>query len=334
MANINCSSCAELRETAPSLIVNGFDDTMCASLKNDTGLNPSSGNDNCTDLNNMNDCLVGNMDSEIDAYEVCDWKEFMHKFIPNVWTTLKAMICSICGLWTNVHNLWKLASRIDCLVDYLYNGASFSFSEYSTDTKSYLVAGKGVSFLNISASGTASDINLTYIAGGLARLSGSCLFYSADFTDGASVYNFDTNAVNPRKTKERKGNSVWVGHDQKPGGAASELVYEIRLLKSEFPQIRSLFGGMLLNASGGGYHGNFAVINEGSYAYGQHGVCDLRTGNPTESGYDHGHLVPKGWVYVQCRITWVESLNATAKGVQYTPNGFLGIRMNQAAIDC
>lgn len=104
MANINCSSCAELRETAPSLIVNGFDDTMCTSLENNTGLNPSSGNDNCTDLNNMNDCLVGNMDSEIDAYEVCDWKEFMHKFIPNVWTVLKGIICAVCGLWTRVQS--------------------------------------------------------------------------------------------------------------------------------------------------------------------------------------------------------------------------------------
>lgn len=105
MANINCSACEDIREVAPGLVVNGFDDTMCASLKNDTGLSPSSGHNDCTDLNNMNDCLVGNMETEVDAYDVCDWKEFMKKFIGNVWTVLKGIICSICGIWTNVHEL-------------------------------------------------------------------------------------------------------------------------------------------------------------------------------------------------------------------------------------
>lgn len=100
--NYNCEACEELRQDAPSLICNGFDDEMCASLQNNTGLSPSSGNDDCEDLNNLNDCLVGNMESEVDMYEVCDWKSFMKKFIPNLWTVLKAIICAICGLWNNI----------------------------------------------------------------------------------------------------------------------------------------------------------------------------------------------------------------------------------------
>ncbi len=102
MANTNCSACDELRQIDPNLIVNGLGDTECASLQNNTGLVPSSGNDDYEDLSNLNDCLVGNMASEVDAYDVCDWKTFMKKFIPNVWTTLKAIICAISGLWKKV----------------------------------------------------------------------------------------------------------------------------------------------------------------------------------------------------------------------------------------
>lgn len=85
---------------------------MCTSLKNNTGLVPSSGHDDCEDLNDLNDCLVGNMTREVDSYQSCDWKKFAKAFIPNLWTTLKAMICAICGLWTNVMCLNKKVALI------------------------------------------------------------------------------------------------------------------------------------------------------------------------------------------------------------------------------
>lgn len=107
MANTYCQACEDLREEVPELIANGFDNSMCASLQNDTGLKASSGNNDCTDLNNLNDCLIGNADEELEDYDVCDWKEFMRMLLPNLWTTLKAIICAICGIWTNIHNLWK-----------------------------------------------------------------------------------------------------------------------------------------------------------------------------------------------------------------------------------
>lgn len=106
MAELNCTACEDLREEVPQLIVDGFDNTMCTSLKNDTGLKSSSGHNDCTDLDTMNDCLIGNMETEIDRYDTCEWKPFTKKFIDNIWTMGKAMICAICGLWTNVHSLW------------------------------------------------------------------------------------------------------------------------------------------------------------------------------------------------------------------------------------
>lgn len=109
MADLNCAACEALREEVPSLVANGFDNSMCTSLKNDTGLKPSANHNDCTDLNNLNDCLVGNMETEVDKYDVCDWKEFIKDLINNLWTTNKAVICAVCGLWTNVHNLWTYA---------------------------------------------------------------------------------------------------------------------------------------------------------------------------------------------------------------------------------
>ena len=111
---LNCAACEEIRQTDPSLIVNGFSDDECSSLMNDTGLVPGDDHNDCEDLHNLNDCLVGNMETEVDLYDVCDWKPFMKTFIPNLWTTLKAMICAICGIWTNIHNLW---TKIGCVYD-------------------------------------------------------------------------------------------------------------------------------------------------------------------------------------------------------------------------
>lgn len=106
MSNIDCGSCNDLREFAPHFVQNGITDTECNSLKNDTGLNPSVSpvHTDCDDLNDVNDCLVGRMDGELEAYDVCDWKKFMHKFIPNVYETIKGVICALCGAWTKIHN--------------------------------------------------------------------------------------------------------------------------------------------------------------------------------------------------------------------------------------
>lgn len=98
-AKRNCSACSELQEHAADFIVNGVTEAVEESLINNTGFNPNTDNNDCVDLNNANDCLVGNMEDEVDAYEVCEWKSFMVDFIHNLWTVLKAMIAAICGVW-------------------------------------------------------------------------------------------------------------------------------------------------------------------------------------------------------------------------------------------
>ena len=118
MSYIDCESCSELRENAPDFVNNGVTSEICTSLKADTGLNPNLSplHNDGEDLHTANDCLIGRMDAEIEKYDVCDWKEYMHQFIPNLYELLKAIICAIQGIWTNIHRLWnKLNALIEAL---------------------------------------------------------------------------------------------------------------------------------------------------------------------------------------------------------------------------
>ena len=126
MAKTNCDACNQIKAIDPNLAINGWSDTECTSFKNDTGLNPSSGHNDCTDIELLNDCLIGNMEQEIDAYNNCDWKKFAKKFIPNLWTVISAIKCAICGLWTNIHNLWSRINRYDCLIESLMDEKVFN----------------------------------------------------------------------------------------------------------------------------------------------------------------------------------------------------------------
>lgn len=125
--DFDCAACEELKETSPDLICNGFSEEMCTALKNNKGLVVGDGNDDCDDLNNMNDCLVGNMAEEVETLDPCDLKSFIKDLIDNLWTVLKGIICAVCGLWTNVSNLW---SKLNCT----YNAFSRLVNELAKTT--------------------------------------------------------------------------------------------------------------------------------------------------------------------------------------------------------
>lgn len=111
MAEVYCEACQTLRENVPELVTSGFTDEMVTSLKNDTGLKPSVGNNDCTDLNNLNDCLIGNMPAELQKFDVCDWKEFMEQYASNDWTNNKAIISAICGIWEQIWAIWACLNK-------------------------------------------------------------------------------------------------------------------------------------------------------------------------------------------------------------------------------
>lgn len=122
--DIECTICDDLIETAPDLATEGeITETMCNSLKNDTGLNPTLNpvHRDCEDLELMNDCLIGRPDADLEKYDSCEWRKFMHKYIPNLHTMFNAFNCAICGIWSNIHSLWTqlnaAVNRIEDLED-------------------------------------------------------------------------------------------------------------------------------------------------------------------------------------------------------------------------
>lgn len=129
MADRNCAACSDLQASSPGLIVNGLGTTECTSLKNNTGLNPSSGHNDCTDLDDMNDCLIGNMEDEIDAYDVCEWKDYMRHFVNNTWTVFKGIICAICGLWAKIANILSRLTKLECIITKMGQVQSFAVDE-------------------------------------------------------------------------------------------------------------------------------------------------------------------------------------------------------------
>lgn len=104
MADIDyCEACETLKEVDANLVVNGFTDENCANLQANTGLAGDS--DDCTDLNTMNDCLIGAEVDEAEITDVCNWREYMGGLVQNIWTMNKALICAICGLWNELTSL-------------------------------------------------------------------------------------------------------------------------------------------------------------------------------------------------------------------------------------
>lgn len=229
---------------------------------------------------------------------------------------------------------------MECLVNYISQGATFNFKETDDSQASRVVAGKGVEFDMVGSGEDESDIQLVYVGGALTYFTGS-------------VQTFVDNYKNS-KGETQSGNSVWdfeAANYTLPYGG--ELLYEIRLKKSEYPMIKRFFRGDGWNNAGGQhfYQTAFYIfdgdnIAEGAdavYAFGQHGACNRNNGNPRSAGYSQGHAVHEGYIYLQCRMLYVGRMGVTTirdgsganiRGSQFTPHGYLGVRLNQDGIEC
>ena len=110
MSIVNCEACSELRENAPNFVQNGVDSTVEMSILNNTGLNPvrAVASTNCEDLKLVNDCLIGRLGQEVESLDVCDWKDYMSRFVPNLYEELKAMILAECSLDLRVSSICEL----------------------------------------------------------------------------------------------------------------------------------------------------------------------------------------------------------------------------------
>ena len=106
MSTLNCAACDDLRNHAPLFSEHGITEYECNSLRNNTGLNPAATvlHRNDEDLHNINDCLIARMSEEALTRDVCDWRDFMKDFIPNLHALERAQICDSAGIWLKIDN--------------------------------------------------------------------------------------------------------------------------------------------------------------------------------------------------------------------------------------
>lgn len=97
MSQPSCDACTGLREYAPEFVMNGVTENIANSLQSNRGLNWNG--TNCEHLQDVVDCLIGRKAQELESLDVCDWKDFMAGFGPNLYETLKAMVMNDCGVW-------------------------------------------------------------------------------------------------------------------------------------------------------------------------------------------------------------------------------------------
>lgn len=112
-----CNSCEQLEKYNFDFVQKGITDDMRASLKKDKGLKESNGFNNCQDLNDMNDCLIGGMVERIPSYNSCDLDSALMESLNNIMQMLDAIISGDCGQWENIWEIWdeikKIKQRLD-----------------------------------------------------------------------------------------------------------------------------------------------------------------------------------------------------------------------------
>lgn len=313
-----CSSCRELKETSPEFVQQGVTDKICASLKNNTGLNPSLSvlHDDEQDLNLLNDCLIGQLTEEIDSYNTCDWKEYMKRFGRNLYQLIKAMICSIVGLWKNIDKIW-------CWLEHINTPSSYTLHAYTDDdpTKAPINGFWIADGVRVRTDEDSTAMRIK-IAGNNAYITGSLIFdgnMPTDYTNGKTVkwtdfYAGGTEVTTKYGWKSSNGNT--------PGGGFLIYKYEVNPCDYGF---KDFFTTHLLCATGGDFVFRIKCIHPGEtydYPCGYGENYENLTYNPSD----------KNLVLIECRMENVRTWGISNGGI--TPNGVTGVIPCKAAWSC
>lgn len=315
--NINCDACTELRENAAAFLVNGVTEDVCTSLQNNTGFNPDleEPRTDCEDLDAANDCLVGMLDDELEAYDVCDWKKFMHKFIPNIWSVVKAIICSICGLWTRVE-------KLDCIVDHLSTVQNIQLHAYEDDdpTKPALNGFRIVSGVEVRQPSPTDAPTKIIIGGNMAYFQGALNFNGnmpTSYTNGATVAWTDFWSHGTQITTQ----GGWTtSYGVCPGRGL--LIYEYEVKACDFG-FSYMYHGHLFKAADGDFDFGVYTYRKGDLLYPDYGgTVSSGTYNPDEDDK----------ILIQVRL---ETMNhwGTGSGT-ITPNGYAMVDLCPDSWEC
>lgn len=296
MAKYECDACEQLRQNAPNFVINGFGEDECANLKANAGLAGES--TNCTDVNDMNDCLIGMMDREVNAYETCDWKIFMKKFVQNLWTTLKAIICWLCGL--------------QCMVDQLSKPNPNS-TLYPDDPKVKFRKVDGVTLRYDPEHPKVNDAPLVIkCVGSVARITGSITCNGkmpSSYTDGANVnwldfYRGGTDITNRYGHSSHQGNA--------PSGGLLLYEYEVKACDWGFSE---LYASPLHASQAGFFLCRIMTYRDGDeypYDCGWDTNTEGQIYHPSSEEFD---------MLIQVRLMVMNTWGITHNGGNITPNG-------------
>lgn len=113
----NCKSCKNLKNRGIDVdCCFEIGDKECASLGDDKGFNGKK--NDCQDMHDLNDCLLGRADSALDIHDDCDWKGYLKKLVSTLYNLQKMTICAICGIWIKIHELYKLIENLKQFTPY------------------------------------------------------------------------------------------------------------------------------------------------------------------------------------------------------------------------
>lgn len=118
-----CKTCEDLQQYSPNFIANGVTDEMCSNLESNTGL-MNKGRENCTDLHNANDCLIGGIAEKATSYNPCDPNKMIEDLAKNTMHVIDMLICSDCGQWNEIKKIWDEIQKIWDAIEELQNGMS------------------------------------------------------------------------------------------------------------------------------------------------------------------------------------------------------------------
>lgn len=118
-----CKTCEDLQQHSPDFVANGVTDEMCSNLESNTGL-MNNGRENCTDLHNANDCLIGGIAEKATSYNPCDPNKMIEDLAKNTMHVIDMLICSDCGQWNEIKKIWDEIQKIWKAIEELQNGMS------------------------------------------------------------------------------------------------------------------------------------------------------------------------------------------------------------------
>lgn len=205
MSELNCGACADLRENAPEFVASGVTENVADSLMNNTGFNPNLSvlHDNCTDLNNANDCLIGLMPKEIEGYDNCDWKVFMKKFLSNLYEVLKAILASMCGLWARAE---ATCETQEMLIDFAVQDMTHIYGNIVTNHLTKNVDSAFVAILANTKEATQCDGNKAVFD--LVKITISGGFSTHNLAEGDVIATWDKSQLVPTYMHESTWNNI------------------------------------------------------------------------------------------------------------------------------